>query len=174
LANKEELVINQIEGVIVMKKYLLLIILIIILATACTKNEIDKTDENDVIQVINANQIKISLTTDEFNSMFKKKADETQYKDAMFELMDGTRVKADFFSYEASALFEYATAVFYKGELVSLQVITTVGINQIEEGLGMNFEEIALVEPTGNGYRIIFDSMFHDTNISVYPYEWEK
>jgi hypothetical protein len=38
----------------------------------------------------------------------------------------------------------------------------------------MNFEEIALVEPTGNGYRIIFDSMFHDTNISVYPYEWEK
>jgi hypothetical protein len=159
--------------VIVLRKYLLSIIFIIVLTTACTKDQVEKTDENASAPVINANQIKISLTTDEFNSMFKKKTDETQYKDGNFELMDGTLVKADFYSYGVSALFEYATAIFYKEELVSLQLITTVGIKQIEEGLGMNFEEIALVEPTENGYRIIFDSMFHDTNISVYPYEWE-
>lgn len=149
------------------------IFLLFLITTGCANVE-ESTDKKEVTAVVaNTNGLKVALTTEEFNSMFKKKADETQYIGGKFELMDGTVVQADFYSYEVSALFEYATAVFYKGELASLQLITTVGINQIEEALGMKFDENALVEPTENGYQIIFDSMFHDTNISVYPYEWE-
>jgi hypothetical protein len=149
-------------------------IFLLFLITAGCANEEKSSDKKEVTSsVTNINVLKVALTTEEFNSMFEKKADETQYKDGKFELMDGTIVEADFYSYGVSALFEYATAVFYKEELASLQLITTVGIKQIEDKLGMKFDEIALVEPTENGYRIIFDSMFHDTNISVYPYEWE-
>lgn len=163
-------------GEIVMKSKTIPSIFLLLLITAGCANEenTEEVMESEVSSTVtNTNVLKIALTTDEFNSMFKKKANETQYKDGKFELMDGTIVQADFYSYGVSALFEYATAVFYKEELASLQLVTTVGVNQIEEELGMNFEEVALVEPTENGYRIIFDSMFHDTNISVYPYEWE-
>jgi hypothetical protein len=151
----------------------ILLLLLIIAGCANEENAEVAMDSKVTSTVTNNNMLNIVLTTEEFNSMFKKKSDETQYKDGKFELMDGTIVKADFYSYGVSSLFEYATAVFNKEELASLQLITTVGINQIEEALNMNFEEIALVEPTENGYQIIFDSMFHDTNISVYPYEWE-
>jgi hypothetical protein len=160
-------------GIVMNSKMIPSIFLLFLISAGCSNVE-NSAEKSDVASTVtNTNVLKIALTTEEFNSMFKKKSDETQYKDGKFELMDGTLVKADFYSYGVSALFEYATAVFYKEELASLQLITTVGINQIEEALSMNFEEIALVEPTENGYRIIFDSMFHDTNISVYPYEWE-
>jgi hypothetical protein len=151
----------------------ILLLLLTIAGCANEENAEVAKDSEETSIATNTNMLKIVLTTEEFNSMFKKKSEETQYKDGKFELMDGTLVEADFYSYGVSSLFEYATAVFYKDELASLQLITTVGINQIEEALNMNFEEIALVEPTENGYQIIFDSMFHDTNISVYPYEWE-
>jgi hypothetical protein len=149
------------------------IFLLFLITVGCSNVDklADKNEETST--VTHPNVLKVALTSDEFNLMFKQKADETQYKGGKFELMDGTIVEADFYSYGVNALFEYATAVFYKGELASLQLITTVGINQIEDKLGMSFDEMALVEPTEDGYRIIFDSMFHDTNISVYPYEWK-
>jgi hypothetical protein len=173
LAVETELVKMKMGGKVMNSKMIPSIFLLFLISAGCSnvENSAEKTDVAST--VTNTNVLKIALTTEEFNSMFKKKSDETQYKDGKFELMDGSLVKADFYSYGVSALFEYATAVFYKEELASLQLITTVGINQIEKALSMNFEEIALVEPTENGYRIIFDSMFHDTNISVYPYEWE-
>lgn len=120
-----------------------------------------------------SNEIKIFISTEEFNSMFKKDEEEQQFKDGKLQLMDGTIVKADFYSYGLSAIFEYATAIFYKGELASLHLVTTLGVEEIESALGMTFDEIALVEENETGYQITFDSMFHESNISVYPYEWK-
>ncbi|CAG9608893.1 hypothetical protein [Pseudoneobacillus rhizosphaerae] len=175
LAIETELVKIEMEGIEIRIKTILSILLSLLIIAGCANDENAEVamDSEVTSTVTNTNMLKIVLTTEEFNSMFKKKSDETQYKDGKFELMDGTLVTADFYSYGVSSLFEYATAVFYKEELASLHLITTVGIDQIEEALNMNFEELALVEPTENGYQIIFDSMFHDTNISVYPFEWK-
>lgn len=134
------------------------------LVTACSKNEVHTSQS--------INSVKLSITKEEFNSKYDKHSEEKQFENADFELMDGTKVKADFFSYEPSALFDYATAIFYKDELAFLYLETTLGIEQIQSILQMKFDEIAFVEPLGYGYHITFDSMFHETNIGVYPYEW--
>jgi hypothetical protein len=143
----------------------LLSIIFLVLLIGCSKEK-----EEEV--AVHSN-VKLFITPEEFHSLFKKNADEAQYPEGKFQLMDGTVVNADFFSYSHSSIFEYATAIFYEGELASLFVETTVGIKQIESTLGMKFEGIAMVEPTLNGYQITFHSMFHDSNIAVYPFEWE-
>jgi hypothetical protein len=144
--------------------FFLLILLVFFLITACSNSGVHTSQS--------INHVKLSITKEEFNSKYKNLSEEKQFENADFQLMDGTTVKADFFSYEPSALFEYATAIFYKDELAFLYLETTLGIEQIQSILNMKFDGIALVERLGHGYHITFDSMFHETNIGVYPYEW--
>jgi hypothetical protein len=144
--------------------FFLVFMLAMLFVTACSDNRVQTTQS--------ISSVKLFISKDEFNSKYDKHREEKQFENADFQLMDGTRVKADFFSYEPSALFEYATAIFYKDELAFLYLETTLGIEQIQSILDMKFDEIALVEPLGHGYHITFDSMFHETNIGVYPYEW--
>lgn len=146
---------------------LLSTILIIVVTTACSKGN------NQVEEMATATEAKLFISTNEFNSKYKKDPNETQFNEGKFELMDGSIVHADLFSYKKSAMFDYATAIFYEDELVSLQLETTLSIKEIESMLGMKFEGIAIYEPNRIGYQITFNSMFHESNISVYPYEWE-
>jgi hypothetical protein len=164
-----------------MKRNLLSFVLILTFTTACANEGISVKDPKTVEEVVSNetatetinNNVKLFITPDEFNSMFKKDEDATQFKDGKFELMDGSIVIADYFAYGTSYVFDYALATFYEGELANLQLDTTVSIEEIEEALGMKFDEIALVEKNQTGYFITFDSMFHETNISVYPFEWQ-
>jgi hypothetical protein len=146
---------------------LLSTILIIVVTTACSKSN------NQVEEMVTVTEAKLFISTNEFNSKFKKDPDETQFKEGKFELMDGSIVYADHFSYKKSVMFDYATAIFFEDELASLQLETTLSIKEIESMLGMKFEGIAIAEPNRVGYQITFHSMFHESNISVYPYEWE-
>jgi hypothetical protein len=142
----------------------LLSLVFLVLLTGCS---------NEKVEVVGGESgRKLFISPDEFHSKFKKSR-ETQYPNGKFQLLDGSMIHADFYSYGPSPIFEYATAIFYEGELASLLVETTVGIKQIESTLGMKFDELAMVEPTLYGFQITLHSMFHDSNIAVYPFEWE-
>jgi hypothetical protein len=147
---------------------LLSTLLIIVVTTACAINN------NQVEEGVTVSKVKLFISEDEFNSKFKQDPDENQFQEGKFELMDGSIVNADFFSYRKSAMFDYATAIFFEDELASLHLETTLSIEEIESLLGMKFEGIAIAEPNSLGYQITFHSMFHESNISVYPFEWEE
>jgi hypothetical protein len=115
---------------------------------------------------------KTTITLDEFNTLFNQDPEEEQIKEGKFQLADGSIVYADHFSYGKSEIFEYAMAIFYESELAQVQFETQATPEEIQEALGITFDD-ATVEETYTGYEVTFNDMFHESNISVYPFEWE-
>lgn len=116
---------------------------------------------------------KTYFTLEEFNKLFQLDPEETQYENGKFELMDGTIVNADYLWYEKSNLFEYAAAIFYQGELAFIQMETKAKPEEIESVFGVKMEDYKpFVKETSLGYEIIFNDLFFETNIKIYPNEW--
>lgn len=97
-----------------------------------------------------------------------------QYPNGKYQLKNGLIVNADSFNYEASDVFDYATVIFYEGKLVHLQVDTELSVDDSEKRLGISFHN-ATVEPYkfGSGYEFIFNEIFADENIAMFPNEWD-
>lgn len=115
---------------------------------------------------------KKTVTFEEFDSMFQQDPEEKQYFNGEFQLKNGSIVNADYLSYGESELFDYTMAIFYEGNLVEFQMETDATVEEIENVLGISFED-AQVEKYRFGFEVTFNNMFHDTNISIYPFEWE-
>lgn len=119
---------------------------------------------------------KTFLTKDEFNKRFKLDPNEKQYENGKFQLKDGSTINADYLTYSESELFTYATAIFYQGKLVHLQVETNKSLEEILKGLGITTTKDTKVETQNWGdtfvHEITFDKKFLDSNIAVYPNEW--
>ncbi|WHY64698.1 hypothetical protein [Neobacillus sp. SuZ13] len=114
---------------------------------------------------------KTFITKDEFNKMFKIDTEEEQFNNGKFQLKDNSIVKADYLSYGENDLFDYALAVFYNGKLASIQIETSKSQEELEKAFGIKFGD--KIEPYKFGYEITFDKMFHESNISIYPNEWQ-
>jgi hypothetical protein len=116
-----------------------------------------------------------SLTKDEFNKRFKLDPNEKQYENGKFQLKDGSTVNADYLTYGQSELFTYATATFYQGKLVHLQVETDKSLEEILKGLGITATKDTKVETKNWGdtfvHDITLDKTFDDSNIAVFPNE---
>ncbi|MCM3599412.1 hypothetical protein M3175_01610 [Robertmurraya korlensis] len=115
---------------------------------------------------------KTEITQEEFEAKYKQDPEETQYPNGKFELTDGSTVNADFISYGENELFDYATAIYSDGKLASIQFETSAAIEEIEDALGMKFED-SQVEQNRIGYEITLNDTFSEANIAVYPFEWE-
>ncbi|MCM3600615.1 hypothetical protein M3175_07720 [Robertmurraya korlensis] len=115
---------------------------------------------------------KTEITKEEFEAKYQEDPEETQYPNGKFELADGSTVNADFISYDSSDLFDYATAIYSEGKLASIQFETTAAIEEIEDALGMKFED-GQIEQNRIGYEITLNDTFSEANIAVYPFEWE-
>lgn len=113
-----------------------------------------------------------TITKEEFNAKFQLDPDEKQYENGVFEFKDGTKVNADYLVYGRSDLFDFAMVTFYNGELVDVQFETSKTPDELEEGLGMTFEN-AQVEVFPIGVEVTFNPTFHDNNIAVFPNEWD-
>lgn len=120
---------------------------------------------------------KTFLTRDEFNKRFKLDSSEKQYENGKFQLKDGSTINADYLTYGESELFTYATATFYQGKLVHLQVETDKSLEEILKGLGITTTKDTKVETQNWGdtfvHDITFDTTFLDSNIAVFPNEWD-
>jgi hypothetical protein len=117
------------------------------------------------------------LTTDEFNKRFKLDPNEKQYENGKFQLKNGSTINADYLTYGESELFTYATATFYQGKLVHLQVETDKSLEEIFKGLGITPTKDIKVETQNWGdtfvHDITLDKTFDDSNIAVFPNEWD-
>jgi hypothetical protein len=120
---------------------------------------------------------KTFLTKDEFNKMFNLDPEEKQYENGKFQLKDGSIIYADDLVYGESELFLYATATFYQGKLVHLQVETNKPAEEVFKGLGITPTKDVIVETKDWGdiivHDITFDKTFEDSNITVFPNEWD-
>jgi hypothetical protein len=118
---------------------------------------------------------KTFLTKDKFNKLFKLDPNEKQYENGMFQLKDGSTINADYLTYGESELFTYATATFYQGKLVHLQVETDKSLEEILKGLGITTTKDIKVETQNWGdtfvHDITLDKTFDDSNIAVFPNE---
>jgi phage terminase small subunit len=120
---------------------------------------------------------KTFLTKDEFNKQFKLDSSEKQYENGKFQLKDGSTINADYLTYGESELFTYAIATFYQGKLVHLQVETDKSLEEIFKGLGITPTKDIKVETQNWGdtfvHDITLDKTFDDSNIAVFPNEWD-
>jgi hypothetical protein len=120
---------------------------------------------------------KTFLTKDEFNKMFKLDPEEKQYPNGKFQLKDGSIVNADYLMYGENDLFSYAMTIFYQGKLVHLQVETNKPVEEVFKGLGITPTKDVIVETKDWGdvliHDITFDKTFEDSNIAVFPNEWD-
>jgi len=109
--------------------------------------------------------------------MFKLDSEEKQYPNGKFQLKGGSIVNADFLMYGENDLFDYASAIFYQGKLVHLQVETNKPAEEVFEGLGITPTKDVTVETKDWGetlvHDITFDKTFNDSNIAVFPNEWD-
>ncbi|MGZ0084601.1 hypothetical protein ACWNXI_03200 [Caldibacillus thermoamylovorans] len=119
---------------------------------------------------------KTFLTKDEFNKMFKLDPNEKQYENGKFQLKDGSIINADYLVYGESNIFSSASAIFYQGKLVHLQVETDKSLEEILKGLGITTTKDTKVETQNWGdtfvHDITFDKKFDISNIDVLPSEW--
>lgn|GEM_PF-4411782 len=117
------------------------------------------------------------MTKDEFNKRFKLDPYEKQYENGKFQLKDGSTVNADYLTYSESELFTYATAIFYQGKLVHLQVETDKSLEEILKGTEITTTKDTKVETQSWGdtfvHDITLDKIFDDSNIDVLPSEWD-
>lgn len=179
-------------------KTLFILLFVFILITGCSKDNTSENKTNDQPQKVQTNEVKQNtesevatdesatkesssddqedkpkyITEEDFNKKYKKDPEEKQYKDGKFELADGSIIKADDYSYGESDIFDYASAIFKNGTLVHLQIETDKSQEEIEEGLGITFNDGNTVIENRIGYEINFDETFLDENISVFPNEW--
>jgi hypothetical protein len=130
-----------------------------------------KEDEKEETETT-VTPVKTEITKDEFNQKFKFEVEEEQYEHGKFELSDGSTVNADYFSYGENELFVYALATFFEGKLADIQFETDKSQEEVAESLGISFEN-ATVEENNYGFEVNFNDMFLDSNISVYPNEWD-
>lgn len=174
-----------------MKKWLgtFVLICLLLLVSACSSEGSSTLDEQDEIKPVVKDEgdsteepkeedtettvtpVKTEITKDEFNQKFKFEAEEEQYENGKFELSDGSTVNADYFSYGENELFVYALATFFEGKLADIQFETDKSQDEVAEALGISFEN-ANVEENNYGFEVNFNEQFHDSNISVYPNEW--
>ncbi|MED3691318.1 hypothetical protein P4534_21360 [Peribacillus butanolivorans] len=134
----------------------------------------ETTNEDEEVESKENNSLKESLSVDEFNARFKQDSEEKQYPNGKFQLKDGSIVNADKFNYEGNSMFDYATVIFFEGQIAHMQVDTESSIEDIEKGLGISFKDARVEEyKYGKGYEVIFNETFADENISVLPNEWD-
>jgi 5'-3' exonuclease len=179
-----------------MKKWLGTFVLIftLLLMSACSSEGSSSNDEQDEIKPVVKDEadstvepneedkeeteatvtpVKTEITKDEFNQKFKlDPEEEQQYKNGKFELADGSTVNADYLFYVGGETFTYAMAIFFEGKLADIQFETDKSQEEVAEALGISFEN-ATVEENNYGFEVNFDEQFHDSNISVYPNEWD-
>jgi urease accessory protein UreE len=118
---------------------------------------------------------KTFLTKDEFNKRFKLDSSEKQYENGKFQLKDGSIINADYLVYGESDIFSSASAIFYQGKLVHLQVETDKSLEEILKGLGITTTKDTKVETQNWGdifvHDITFDKTFDESNIAAFPNE---
>jgi hypothetical protein len=174
-----------------MKKIFLLISFIFLLVVGCsnetehtandnseqaenTLEPVEESTDHDHQEVADTHmEARYFIGLEDFNQLFEQDSQEEQFIDGKFQLADGTIVYADYFSYGKSELFDYATAIFYGGKLAYIQVETTSTPEEFLSALRITSDQNAAIDPNSNGFEITFDDMFHEKNISVYPFEWE-
>ncbi|MCM3730086.1 hypothetical protein M3196_00180 [Fictibacillus nanhaiensis] len=178
-----------------MKKWLgtLVLILTLLLIPACSSEGDTSSDNQEEIKPVVKDEadstedvkeeekektetsvppVKAEITKDEFNQKFKFEVEEEQYENGKFELADGSTINADYFSYGENELFVYALAIFHEGKLSDIQFETEKSQEEVAEALGISFEN-ATVEENNYGFEVNFDETFNESNISVYPNEWD-
>ena len=120
---------------------------------------------------------KTFLTKDEFNKRFKLDPNEKQYENGKFQLKDGSIINADYLVYGESNIFSSASTIFFQGKLVHLQVETDKSLEEILKGLGITTTKDTKVETKDWEdtfvHEITFDTTFLDSNIAVFPNEWD-
>jgi urease accessory protein UreE len=118
---------------------------------------------------------KTFLTKDEFNKRFKLDSNEKQYENGKLQLKDGSIINADYLVYGESDIFSSASAIFYQGKLVHLQVETDKSLEEILKGLGITTTKDTKVETQNWGdtfvHDITFDKTFDESNIAAFPNE---
>jgi hypothetical protein len=178
-----------------MKKWLgtLVLIFTLLLISACSSEGNSSLDNQDEIKPVEKDKtdspeepkeeikdeeptvtpVKTEITKDEFNKKFKlDPEEEQQYENGKFELADGSTVNADYLFYVGGETFTYAMTIFFEGKLADIQFETDKSQDEVAEALGISFEN-ATVEENNYGFEVNFNDMFHDSNISVYPNEWD-
>jgi hypothetical protein len=167
-----------------------MLVILLLVASACSSEETDgHTKEENKNSEVESNEseknieqkeekkaekeTKSYINLEEFNSKYVKSTDEEQYPNGKFQLKDGSKVHADYYTYSENDLFYYASAIFHDGKLATVQFETEATEKEIEDALGVKFGENVLVEQTGIGFEITFNELFHESNIGVYPFEWE-
>jgi hypothetical protein len=118
---------------------------------------------------------KTFLTKDEFNKRFKLDSNEKQYENGKLQLKDDSIINADYLVYGESDIFSSASAIFYQGKLVHLQVETDKSLEEILKGLGITTTKDTKVETQNWGdtfvHDITFDKTFDESNIAAFPNE---
>ncbi|WP_409293866.1 hypothetical protein V1498_11820 [Peribacillus sp. SCS-26] len=149
-------------------------------AKAPAKEETPKKEELAKVQVKDeekpapkpAAPQKTEITFAEFDTKFERDPDMESYPKGVFQLSDGSKVNADYIQYREGGYFDYASAIFFEGKLASLQLETEATLGDVKAGLGVDLTN-AVVEERPIGYEITFDDRFAESNIAIYPNEWE-
>lgn len=136
-----------------------------------TTTEIVKEVTEEVSVAPKEKKEKSTMTYVDFDKKYDQDPDEEKYVNGVFILKSGEVVNADYIIYSNSDIFDYASAIFRKGELVALQLDTKSSIEDIEKDLGISFNAETIVDPTRSGFEIIFDKTFDDENIERFPFE---
>ena len=183
-----------------MKKLLLILMLGLILsacsneestnstATNVTQESVEEkvtTDEKETVdledeEVISAEENtdnSIPLTQEEFNQKYELDNEMDQYPNGKFELKDGTVINADDFSYLGGETFDYATAIFFDGQIAHLQLELKDGFSKEAVLNELEFNEGDVEYMPGkinnNIVEIVVDETFADENIKRFPSEWD-